>query len=145
MRDLMAEIGERIGKQAASSTLEADRGRGSASTTGRSFEDEGIIGQVTGKCGETMVVCLTIEGDRITDITAYTDGCSSSVLCGLIVADLAKGKTLDQAAEIGGDSILMEAKDLPEAETHCAYLAAAALQAAILNWTLRDHDVGAAQ
>jgi nitrogen fixation NifU-like protein len=59
------------------------------------------------------------------------------VACGSIVAELARGKDLDEAAQIGGDTVLEALGALPEEERHCAYLAAEALQAAIHQWMLK--------
>ena len=90
---------------------------------------------ITGSCRETMEIYLQVEEERIRDATFYTDGCGFSKICGFVAAHLAKGKTLDEAVQIGGDTILNVFQTcVPESESHCAYLAAEALQAAIHEW-----------
>lgn len=99
--------------------------------------DASTFGKITGSCGETMEIFLRIEGEQIVDASFRTDGCISSILCGLVASRLARGKTVDDAAMIGGDTILMALRQLPETESHCAYLAAETLQAAIHNWMIQ--------
>lgn len=94
-------------------------------------------GKITGTCGETMEIYLGIDGERIKEATFYTDGCASSRMCGALIVALVKGRNLDDAALIGGDTILMLTRDLPQDEIHCAFLAAEALHAAIHNWMVK--------
>jgi nitrogen fixation NifU-like protein len=58
------------------------------------------------------------------------------VACGSVVVELAAGKDLDEAAQIGGDSVLMALGGLPEEEKHCAFLAAETLIDAIHRWMI---------
>ncbi|MEN6437882.1 MAG: iron-sulfur cluster assembly scaffold protein [Syntrophobacter sp.] len=100
------------------------------------IENASARGKITGHCGETMEIYLCIDGEHIRDASFFTDGCRFSVICGSIVALLAKGKTVDEAAEIGGDTVLGLLQGVPEGETHCAYLAAETLHSAIHEWML---------
>ncbi len=102
------------------------------------MENPTSSGIITGHCGETMEIYLRIEGERIEEISFFSDGCASSLACGSVAAELARGKNIDDAAAIEGDTILMVLKGLTEEETHCAYLAAEALHAAIHSWMLRQ-------
>ena len=95
------------------------------------------VGRLTGNCGDRMEIYLRIENDHIEEARFFTDGCGSSVACGSVVAELARGKDLDEAAQIGGDTVLEALGALPEEERHCAYLASEALQAAIHQWMLK--------
>lgn len=92
---------------------------------------------ITGHCGETMEMYLRIEGETIEDVRFYSDGCASSVACGSAAAEMAKGKNIDDASLIEGDTILMVLKELKPEDTHCAFLAAEALQTAIHHWMLQ--------
>lgn len=94
-------------------------------------------GKVTGRCGETMEIYLDVDGEHIRDASFFTDGCRFSVLCGAVATLLAKGKTMDEAAEIGGDTILEVLDKIPQEDVHCAYLAGETLQAAIHDWMLK--------
>ena len=101
------------------------------------MENPSGYGKITGTCGETMEVYLQIRGERIEQAMFFTDGCESSRRCGSAMAELCTGLSLDEAALIGGDTILMALKDLPRGEVHCAFLAAEALHAAIHYWMVR--------
>ena len=102
--------------------------------------DASSVGRVTGPCGDTMEIYLQLEGDRIQKASFFTDGCGSSVACGSVVAELATGKDLEKAAQIGGDTVLMALGGLPEEESHCAFLATEALMAAIHEWMLQRSE-----
>jgi nitrogen fixation protein NifU and related proteins len=90
--------------------------------------------RVTGPCGETMEFHLQIEGEEIKDGSFFTDGCGASRLCGALALTMAKGKNLDDAAMIEGDTLLDLIENLPEDHRHCAYLAAGTLQTALHNY-----------
>ena len=92
------------------------------------------VGRLTGSCGDSVEIYLRIKDDHIEAASFFTNGCGSSVACGSMVAELAVGKDLDEAASIGGDTVLQALGGLPEEESHCAFLAAEALMAAIHNW-----------
>ncbi len=88
-------------------------------------------GQVTGPCGDTMQIWLRVSADVITEATFWTDGCGTSVVCASMVTIIAKGKTLEQAAQINQQAVLDELGGLPEEDRHCALLAANTLREAI--------------
>jgi nitrogen fixation NifU-like protein len=100
--------------------------------------DASAVGRVRGRCGDSMEIYLKIKDDRIGKVSFYTDGCGSSIACGAVAAQLATGRSIDEAALIGGDTILEVLNGLPEKECHCAYLAAETLQAAIHDWIVRE-------
>ena len=104
----------------------------------RRMVDASSVGRVTGRCGDTMEIFLRITNDHIEEVNFFTDGCGSSVACGSMAAELATRKSLDEAAQIGGDTILEALGGLPEEEVHCAYLAAETLQVALHEWMLKE-------
>ena len=99
--------------------------------------DASSVGLITGTCGDTMEIYLRIRNGHIEEVNFFTDGCGSSVACGSMAAELASGKGIDEAAQIGGDTILEALGGLPEEEAHCAYLAAETLQVALHEWMLQ--------
>jgi nitrogen fixation NifU-like protein len=99
--------------------------------------DPSCVARLTGTCGDSMEIYLRIRNDHIEEVNFFTNGCGSSVACGSMAAELASGKSLDEAARIGGDTILDALGGLPEEETHCAYLAAETLQVAVHEWMLQ--------
>ena len=106
-------------------------------TRGRPPEPSAMA-KMCGRHGDTMEMYLRIGGERIIEAQFFTDGCGSSVACGLVTAKLATGKEIDEAALIGGDTVLDVLTGLAENERHCAYLAAETLQAAIYDWMVRE-------
>jgi nitrogen fixation NifU-like protein len=144
MREFLSMIGE-----GASGDVEAEGAEccgGGACQLEQSEQKPRLMGRmenptasaiITGHCGETMEMYLRIEGEYIEDVRFYSDGCASSVACGFAAAELAKGKNIDDAALIEGDTILMVLKELKPEDTHCAFLAAEALQTAIHHWMLQ--------
>jgi len=88
-------------------------------------------GQVTGPCGDTMQIWLRVRAGVITEATFWTDGCGTSGVCASMVTIMARGKTLEQAVRIDQQSVLDELGGLPEADRHCALLAANTLREAI--------------
>jgi nitrogen fixation NifU-like protein len=87
--------------------------------------------RVTGPCGDTMQIHLQVEGDTITDSKFITDGCGASTACGGFIAELAKGKTIEEASRIKDKDVLSILGGLPEDNVHCALLAANTLKAAL--------------
>lgn len=88
-------------------------------------------GESTGGCGDTIWIFLHIEDDRVIDAGFGTDGCGSSTISASMAAELAAGKTCDEAAEITGEMVLNGLGKLPDEDQHCAWLAATALHEAL--------------
>jgi nitrogen fixation NifU-like protein len=98
----------------------------------RKMEDPSGYAKVKGSCGDTMEMFLKLTGETISECTFQTDGCGSSIVCGSMTTELAKEKSLARAmADISGDEILEKLGGLPEAEVHCAHLAAETLRRAL--------------
>ena len=96
-----------------------------------SVRDADGYGRVKGSCEDTMEIFLKFEGDRVREASFQTDGCGSSMVCGSFAAEMAIGKTPDEIVGISGETILQRLGGLPEAEKHCAFLAAETLQEAL--------------
>lgn len=137
MNDFMGSIYRRIGKYSGQPTKQLFPDHQNNLGLMTRMKDASCFGKVTGSCGETMEVYLKVDGERIIDATFVTDGCGFSFLCGYLATQLAMGRTMDEAVQIEGDTILMFFKEVPENDSHCAYLAAEALQSAIHNWMVK--------
>ena len=90
--------------------------------------------RLTGECGDTMEIFLKFENDRVMDASYFTDGCASSAICGSFAAELAIGRDPDALTDVTGDLVRETIGRLPEADRHCADLAAATLQEALNNY-----------
>jgi nitrogen fixation NifU-like protein len=94
--------------------------------------------RITGRCGDTMEIDLKFRGDRVSETSYWTDGCAYSLSAVCAAVDLAKGKTPDEIIEIDSAVIQKTLGGLPRDQTHCADLAAEALQSALEDYILRS-------
>jgi nitrogen fixation NifU-like protein len=98
------------------------------------IEDAEGHGKVKGICGDTIEIFLKIADDLIEDAKFITDGCGPSIVCGGTATELVKGWHTRDAVKINAEKILDELGGLPEADQHCAKLAADTLHDAIFNY-----------
>ena len=89
---------------------------------------------VTGPCGDTMEIWLSIRDGRIHNATFWTDGCGTSIAAGSMTTEIAKGKGISKGFHITQDDILNGLGGLPEESAHCALLAANTLREAIRDY-----------
>jgi nitrogen fixation protein NifU and related proteins len=92
------------------------------------------FGSTTSACGETMEIRIKAKDGKITDASFWTNGCSATVACGSMAAELIKGKDISKALATGQNDILEALGGLPEGNHHCALLAANAVKAAVLDY-----------
>jgi len=98
---------------------------------------------LTGPCGDTMKISMNIEGDKIRDAKIQVLGCPGAVASGCAVVDLARGKTLEEAANIDLDALYKELEKLPDQKIHCARLAIKTLQKALEQYRAKTVEVQA--
>jgi nitrogen fixation NifU-like protein len=91
-------------------------------------------GKRVGDCGDTVEIYLTIRDDRIQRVSFQTDGCMNTSACANTVAELAEGRKIDDAWDITPDDVIAYLETLPQANAHCAELAAGALYRALVNY-----------
>lgn len=84
-----------------------------------------------GPCGDTMAIWIDVSNDRIERAGFWTDGCGTAIACGSMVTELATGKTVEQAGDIGQQNVLDALGGLPPETSHCALLAATTMKLAI--------------
>jgi nitrogen fixation NifU-like protein len=100
------------------------------------MSDADTFGKIKGPCGDTMAVWLKVVDGVIKEATFVTDGCQTSHAAGSMTTEMAKGKTLDNAMQIGQEDVLRELGGLPGDSEHCALLASNTLKKAIVNYRL---------
>ena len=88
-------------------------------------------GKVTGPCGDTVKIFLSIHNHKIMDARFITDGCATTIAAGSMACELAMGKTFREAFKITKEVILEKLGGLPEESIHCALLASNTLRAAL--------------
>jgi len=90
--------------------------------------------RVTGRCGDTMEICLTFDQNgRVNDSSYWTNGCSYSLTCVAAASDLAKDKSPEEIMDIRADLIQHSIGGLSKDHMHCATLAEETLHTAIDN------------
>ncbi len=92
---------------------------------------------IQGPCGEKMEFYLVIDKGVIRRAKFYTAGCISTVVCAETVAQLAQGKTLDEALSISPQQVKNLLQRLPESHAHCSILAVSTLFRAIADYLLK--------
>lgn len=95
------------------------------------IEDSDSHVSVTGVCGDTIEMYLSIRDGRISDIKFMTDGCGPTIACASYVTRTAKGRTIEEALQIKREDVDKYFEGLPEENQHCAKLSIMTLQAAI--------------
>lgn len=91
--------------------------------------------KVKGTCGDSMEMFLRMKDERIAECTFQTDGCGTTIVCASVATELATNKSFTEAlALVSADAILKILEGLPEAEVHCAQLAAETLRRALADY-----------
>lgn len=90
--------------------------------------------QVNPVCGDTMVISLRIEDDRIADARFQTEGCTASVAASSILTEMLKGRTTTEARSLDYDDVARAAGGLPPSKLHSAALVIDALRRALQSY-----------
>jgi tRNA-specific 2-thiouridylase len=84
-----------------------------------------------GICGDTVVMSLATDGQRITDAGFSAEGCGATTAAASAAVSLVIGMTLLEAARIGASQINAELGGLSPGKFHAAEVAADALARAL--------------
>ncbi|NQT33266.1 MAG: iron-sulfur cluster assembly scaffold protein [Candidatus Omnitrophica bacterium] len=91
---------------------------------------------IKGPCGDEMEFYLVIKDKIIEEVKFYTEGCITTRICGSMTAQLALGKTVEDALGISPRKVIDLLKGLSENERHCSILAVSTLYKAIVDYLL---------
>ena len=99
------------------------------------MEDADAVG-ISGEpgCGDSLAIFIKVQDQVIIEISFLVFGCVAAVASSSMTTELAKGKTLEEAAKITDADIVAALDGLPEHKLHCSVLGASALQNAIANY-----------
>jgi nitrogen fixation NifU-like protein len=95
---------------------------------------------VTGDCGDSMEVFLTIRERRIRKARFDTLGCGFTLACGSMAMEMAEGRTVPEAMRISATGIAQALGGLPDTHAHCAELAVETLKKAIQDHLFRGKE-----
>lgn len=83
-------------------------------------------------CGDWVQMSLRLNaGQQIAECRFTSFGCGSAVASASVLTELARGKTLAEAARITADDVVAYLGGLPEHKLHCSKLSHDAFQAAV--------------
>ena len=86
-------------------------------------------------CGDMMTFYVKVKDNVLEDVKFKTFGCGAAIAVSSMVAEMAKGKTVDEAMKITNDLVAKELGGLPPNKMHCSNLGADALHKAIEDYS----------
>ncbi len=94
------------------------------------------------RCGDIMYLYIKVGKNKkgqeiIKDVKFKTLGCAAALAVSDMLADLAKGKTIEEAKKITNKNIADALKGLPRPKYHCSLLGEEALLKAIEDYERR--------
>ena len=104
------------------------------------IENASSSASITGVCGDTIGMYLSISDGRIRDVKFMTDGCGFTTACASYVTRIAKGQTIEDALRIKPQDVDSHFGGLPEENKHCPELAVGTLSRAITNYLAGSRD-----
>jgi len=99
------------------------------------IKDADGVGEVGNPvCGDMMTFYIKVKDNKLDDVKFKTFGCGAAIAVSSMVAEMAKGKTLDEAMALTNAQVAEALGGLPPNKMHCSNLGADALHKAIENY-----------
>ena len=102
----------------------------------KDHDGAGPVGDMT--CGDFLVMFIRVREERLAEIRYLVFGCPAAIATCEAVADLATGKTLEEARQITDEAVAEFLGGLPDIKLHCSNSAAEALHRAIADYLIRQ-------
>ena len=97
--------------------------------------DANAVGYMTNPvCGDTLLLMLRVERDRIEDARWQSDGCVASIAASSLLSELVRGKSIEEASSLTREAVVEALGGLPASKLHASVLAADALQHALADY-----------
>ncbi|MCP4603967.1 MAG: iron-sulfur cluster assembly scaffold protein [Proteobacteria bacterium] len=98
-------------------------------------------GEKISECGDTIKLFLTIQQGVVKDVSYEVNGCTFTLACAHAVAQLARGKAVNEVARSTSPERIDELTGgLPEANKHCAEFASEAMAEALKDAVIGQRD-----
>jgi nitrogen fixation NifU-like protein len=91
-------------------------------------------GKKTGVCRDTIEMFIKVVDNRIAFVSYTTNGCLNTNACANAVAELAEGRSPDEAWMISPEEVINYLETLPPDHYHCAELAVGTFYLALANY-----------
>ncbi len=100
------------------------------------LEDANAVAEVGNPaCGDMMRLMLKINDDGvIEDIKFKTFGCAAAIASSSMTSEIIKGKTIEEAIQVGNNDIVSALGGVPEVKVHCSIMAEEALEDALKDY-----------
>ena len=106
------------------------------------LEEANGIGYMTNPvCGDTLLLMLRVERERIEEARWQSDGCVASIAASSLLSELVRGRSLEEASALTREAVVEALGGLPASKLHASVLAADALQHALADYR-RKADAG---
>jgi nitrogen fixation protein NifU and related proteins len=89
-------------------------------------------------CGDMMKFTIKVKDNRLEDVKFLTFGCGAAIAVSSMVAEMAIGKTLEEALKITNKDVAKALDGLPGNKMHCSNLGADALHKAIEDYQAKQ-------
>lgn len=89
-------------------------------------------------CGDMMKFTIKVKDNRLEDVKFLTFGCGAAIAVSSMVAEMAMGKTLEEAMQITNKDVAKALDGLPGNKMHCSNLGADALHKAIEDYQAKQ-------
>jgi nitrogen fixation NifU-like protein len=99
------------------------------------LEHANAVGYMTNPvCGDTLLLMLRVEDERIEEVRWQSDGCAASIAAGSLLSELLRGQSLREADAFTREALVEALGGLPPSKLHASVLAADALHHALADY-----------
>ena len=98
---------------------------------GEISQPDAVVQLANPACGDILKLTLQIREGCVADIRFLAKGCVPAMACASALTELARGKSLAEAANIRREDVVQAVGGLPETSGHAAHLAIDAFAAAL--------------
>jgi len=101
---------------------------------GELAEANAVADETNPICGDRLRLSLLVVGDRIEAARYLAYGCPPTLVCGSVLTELVRGKTVEEAKQLTRSHLLDAIGGLPSRKHHAASLAIETLNSALQNF-----------